>query len=224
MAIKTHDGLDVAGIFLNRVPIQRVWAGNLLIWERPDVPRITTLDYHTVGDSALLSWLVFSTQPVLAQTLTRVNPDGSRFPITVGPHDRVVNVGVVHASGVTTFEVTATSAAGTGNNSVSRTINARPSVHLAFQGFLPQPASTVILARFAFSYTPGYPSPTSTVAKVSGPGSAPPASIANWIRRGLRSGTLTVTGDSSYRGQVTTLRLTLTNSQGTVHADASCAW
>ena len=204
--------------------VRRVWAGKQLVWESPSVPEIANFNYRAVGDGGLVSWTVTSDLPVTSQQLFRVEPDGSRSPLTVTADDRTVNVGVVHRAGVTRFELHVTSDAGTTIANYSRTINAAPTVHLSFANFVPQPTGTVVLARFSFSYTPGYPAPTSQVQLLSGPGSHPPATIANWIRRGLLSGTLTVTGDSSYRGRTTTIRLTLSNSQGTVHADASCTW
>ena len=223
MAIRLSNGDYVGLINLGLNPVGEVWFGKALVWRRPALPVISGFAYRPAGVGALLSWRVASAEPVTAQSLYRNDPNGARIPLTVSAAAREINTPAVHAAGVTTYELHVTSAAGTSTATITRTITAAPTVTLAFQGFRPS-TSSLITAHFAFAYTAGYPAPTSAFTKTSGPGTLDSGSIDTFIRRGLLTGELTVTGDTGFRGRSTTVRLQLSNSAGSAHADASCNW
>ena len=214
MPIRTHDGLFVRTVQVGLQPVQRVWAGRHLIWTRPPSPHITSFSVAAQAGGIVLRWAVQSASAVTAQSVIRITPDGVRLTLpNVQTYTREF-VNPLPPVGRTTYELHVTTADGTTSRSTVFERDAAPTASLSFTGFTAG-IGAGRTARFAWAITPGYPIPHVTLQHVSGPGQVDTRAgdIEARLRRGLTSGTITVTrgGDP---GGATTLQLTATNSSG----------
>ena len=206
--------------------VQRVWAGSLLIYERPGVPEITEMLFSPQGQGGIVSWEIKTDEPLTALDLYRIEPTGHRTRIALaGLATRQVTTPAL-APGQTTFELHATSPAGASVRSLTRAENARPTVALNFDGVTQNAVPSASTARFSWTIDPGYPIPVVTLTKVSGPGKANTlaADVVRRLRRGQTTGTITVTRGPGPGGS-TVLQLTATNAAGSSATTArSTAW
>ena len=225
MAIRTHDGLFVRTVQVGLNPVYRVWAGRHLIWTRPDGPHITSFSVAAQAGGVVLRWGVQSTSAVTAQQVVRVAPNGVRLTLpNVQTYTREF-VNPLPPVGRTTYELHVTTVDGTTSRSAVFERDAAPTASLSFTGFT-SGIGAGRTARFAWTIQPGYPIPHVTLQHVSGPGQVDTRAgdIENRLRRGLTTGTITVTRGGGAGGS-TTLQLTATNSSGSQAATASSgAW
>lgn len=226
MAIRSHDGRYVHNVQIGLNPIRRVWAGRRLVWVRPPAPSITAFTAAARGTGVVLSWTASSPSPIVRQSIIRVAPDGSRFDLSgVLPGTREFNTPLPPV-GLTRYELHVETADEVTVGTATFERNAAPTVALVFAGFTAGLGPTQRTARFTWTIQPGYPTPHVALQHVSGPGSVDTRAgdIEARVRRGLTTGTITVTRGGG-PGGATTLQLTATNSAGSRAATASStAW